>query len=104
MKENKNEIYKDNDFENWKKRWNERLISEGNTIEKSIKLMKTVNPLVIPRNHNIEEALAAAEKNDLKKTNQLLKILANPYLDQEDISNYRSISTSKEKYQTFCGT
>tara|TARA_B110001450_G_scaffold20967_1_gene19044 strand:+ start:226 stop:1674 length:1449 start_codon:yes stop_codon:yes gene_type:complete len=104
MKENKNEIYKDNDFENWKKRWNERLISEGNTIEKSIKLMKTVNPLVIPRNHNIEEALAAAEKNDLKKTNQLLKILANPYLDQEGISNYRSISTSKEKYQTFCGT
>ena len=41
----------------WKKRWEERLKLNNNTPEKFLKLMKTVNPIVIPRNYKVEEAL-----------------------------------------------
>ena len=64
IKEDKD--YENEDFKNWKKRWNERLKTNNNTPEKYLKLMKKVNPLIIPRNHKVEEALEAAEKNNLK--------------------------------------
>ena len=38
-------------------------MNEG-SFEKNLKLMKKTNPLVIPRNHKIEEALEIAEKGD----------------------------------------
>ena len=66
--------------------------------------MKNNNPLVIPRNHKVEEALEAAEKNDLKPLNQLIEILKNPYTQKNDIHDYQIPSNSVEKYQTFCGT
>ena len=66
--------------------------------------MRNNNPLVIPRNHKVEEALEAAEKNDLKPLNQLIEILKNPYTQNNDIYDYQIPSISVEKYQTFCGT
>ena len=66
--------------------------------------MKNNNPLVIPRNHKVEEALEAAEKNDLKHFNQLIEILKNPYTKKNGILDYQIPSNSDEKYQTFCGT
>ncbi len=98
------EKYKDNDFKNWKKRWEERLLTNNNTSEKYIKLMRSVNPLVIPRNYKVEEALEAAEKNNLNPINQLLDILNKPYIEQKNIFNYQSPYFSEKKYKTFCGT
>ena len=66
--------------------------------------MRNNNPLIIPRNHKIEEALKAAEQNNFKPINKIIKILDKPYNDQEEILDYQSPSISKEKYQTFCGT
>ena len=66
--------------------------------------MKKNNPLVIPRNHKVEEALKAAEKDNLKPITKLLEILKNPYLNQANIADYQIPSNSDEKYQTFCGT
>ena len=102
IKEDKN--YKDQVFQNWKKRWNERLKTYNNTSEKCLKLMRSVNPLVIPRNHKVEEALEAAEKKDFKPVTQLVEILNKPYSKQKNILNYQITSNLDEKYQTFCGT
>jgi uncharacterized protein YdiU (UPF0061 family) len=66
--------------------------------------MKKNNPLVIPRNHKVEEALEAAEKNDLKPFTKLVEILKKPYNQKDDIISYQIPSNSDEKYQTFCGT
>ena len=66
--------------------------------------MKTVNPLIIPRNLKVEKALEAAEKDDLKPANRLIKILENPYTQQDNILDYQTPSDLDEKYQTFCGT
>ena len=100
----KDKIFENSDFLNWKKRWEDRLKSENKTSDESIKLMKTSNPLVIPRNHKVEEALKAAEEDNLKPFNQLIEVLKNPYLNQKDIINYQISPRSNENYQTFCGT
>ena len=60
------------------------------------------NPAVIPRNHRVEEALAAAENGDLTVTNNLLAALRNPYKDSEFYSRPTELNSCK--YQTFCGT
>jgi len=97
-------IYKDNDFQNWKKRWQDRLKINNNTTEKYVKLMRSVNPLVIPRNHKVEETLNEANNNNIKPLNKLLEILHKPYIEQKDIIEYQCPNSSSDKYQTFCGT
>ena len=100
----KDKLFDDNDFLNWKKRWEERLSKNNDSPNKYLELMKNNNPLVVPRNHKVEEALEAAEKNDLKPLTQLIGILKDPYTQKNDILDYQIPSNSSEKYQTFCGT
>ena len=98
-------IYSDENFLIWKKRWHERILLNNGSTEKCLDLMKTVNPLVIPRNHMVEKSLLAANNNDLTLFNKLIKILEKPYQNQKDISDYQLPAPfSDQKYQTFCGT
>ena len=102
---NSDEIYKSNDFINWKNEWKKRSELNNSTKEKQSKLMKSNNPIVIPRNHKVEEALAEADKGSLDKMKKLLAILKNPYDNQNNIEEYQTPAPSNnEKYQTFCGT
>ena len=98
------ENYNDNDFQIWKKRWQERLLKNNNKPEKYMKLMRSVNPLVIPRNHMVEEVLIEANNGKTDPLNKLLAVLNSPYSEQKNISRYQAYSDSNEKYQTFCGT
>ena len=100
----KNKLYNDNDFINWKKRWEERLLKNNDNPEKYLKLMRNNNPLIIPRNHKVEEAIRAANQNNLGPIKKILKILEKPYDEQKEINDYQLPSSSNEKYQTFCGT
>ena len=107
MNENiqENKIYNNQGFISWKQQWQERLKLHNNSPEESLKLMRSANPLVIPRNHKVEEALEAANNDDLNPMKNLLKVLEKPYENQEGISEYQSPAPpSNEKYQTFCGT
>ena len=102
---NSHEIYKNNDFINWKNEWKKRSELNNSTKDKQTKLMKSNNPTVIPRNHKVEEALAEADKGNLDKMKKLLTILKNPYVNQNNIEEYQlPAPSSNEKYQTFCGT
>ena len=99
------EIYNNEDFHIWRQRWLDRLKLNNNTPEKYFKLMRSVNPLIIPRNHKVEEVLEAANNNNLKPMKNLLNILEKPYENQNKIFEYQSPAPiSNEKYQTFCGT
>ena len=98
------EIYKNDDFKGWTNEWQKR-IKLNNSSDKHLELMKKTNPLVIPRNQKVEEALADADKGNLETMNKLLKVLSNPYSDQENINEFQKPATiGNEKYQTFCGT
>ena len=101
-------IQKDNNFEDlyfqeWKKRWKNKL-SDNNDLEKSNKLMKSFNPVVIPRNYRVEEVLKASNHNDFKPLNQFLEILKKPYENNSDILNYQIPNKLNNKYKTYCGT
>ena len=99
---NKN-LYNDKDFINWFNDWQKRISRNDSLNEKSLKLMKISNPTIIPRNHKVEEALTAANEDNLEVMNKLLSKLSKPYDDQIDIQDYQSPSNDKN-YQTFCGT
>ena len=100
-----NKIYNNEDFLTWKERWKERLKLNNNTPEKYLSLMKSCNPLIIPRNHKVEEVLESANNNDLTPLKKLIKILENPYEKTKESIDYQSPApASDKKYKTFCGT
>ena len=100
-----NKIYNDENFLTWKERWKERLKLNNNTPEKYLSLMKSVNPLVIPRNHKVEEVLESANNNDLSPLKKLIKVLEKPYEKTKENIDYQSPApASDKKYKTFCGT
>ena len=104
LKEYDNDVYKDNDFQNWKKNWQERLKLNKNNPEKNINLMRTVNPLVIPRNNKVEKALEFAEKGDYSFLKKIITILKEPYELSQDKLDYQNPGPQQKNYQTFCGT
>ena len=104
IKVDQNKKFENINFQNWKKRWQERLKINKSIQEKNMKLMKSVNPLVIPRNHKVEEALEISKKGDFEYVNQLIEVLKEPYSNQKNILEYQIPSNFNESYQTFCGT
>ena len=96
-------IYRYKDFIDRSKNWEKRILINGGSKENSFELMKKNNPIVIPRNHKVEEALEAASNNNLKPMNNLLSILKKPFMKQSNIENFQTPSNNKN-YQTFCGT
>ena len=97
--------YKDEAFITWFDEWKKRSKLNNSSKEKQIELMKKNNPIVVPRNHKVEEALTEANNGSLEGMNKLNDILKNPYSNKEDIAEYQvPAPTTNEKYQTFCGT
>jgi serine/tyrosine/threonine adenylyltransferase len=67
--------------------------------------MDRVNPVYIPRNHLVEEALAAGTSGDLGPFEQLLVAVGAPYHTRPGLSRYAEPAPSDfGGYQTFCGT
>lgn len=67
--------------------------------------LRRVNPLVIPRNHKVEEALQAAEKGDLAPFHALLAQVTDPFRDAPGSEAYALPAPSGfGDYVTFCGT
>jgi uncharacterized protein YdiU (UPF0061 family) len=98
-------IFKVEDFKKWQERWNKRLKINNTPEGKYFDLMRSTNPIIIPRNHKVEEALKAANENNFEHFHNLLKVLKSPYKSNADLSEYQKPAPqTDEKYQTFCGT
>lgn len=104
-KEEATEMYNSEDFKSWYTLWQDRLTRQQETKEKSHKLMKSSNPVVIPRNHRVEEALEAANNGDLNVMEKLMNVLLKPFEHSKDQEEYATLPPATScKYQTFCGT
>jgi len=68
--------------------------------------MRAANPVLIPRNHKVEEALQAATRHgDFEPFLALLEALARPYQDRPGIQALQAPPRPEERVrQTFCGT
>ncbi len=95
------EEFEDSDFVLWKKNWKERVNNND-----CLNIMKKTNPILIPRNYLVEEALTEAEtEGKFTKFNELIVVLSKPY-EQSDIDEKYSKTPQiqAEPYKTFCGT
>jgi uncharacterized protein YdiU (UPF0061 family) len=99
----------------WLARWRARCASEDAGAPHDAKIagserakaMRSVNPRIIPRNHRVEEALAAAsDQDDLVPFQRLLDALRRPYDDADELAPYAEPAPAAVTagYRTFCGT
>jgi len=97
---------KPDECDGWLKQWRERLLKESSEDAKRQAMMQAVNPAYIPRNHQIEAAIRAAEDhNDFSVFHDLHDVLQNPYEIQAGKDRYLLPPRLEEVVQqTFCGT
>ena len=101
----KGECYERDDFKEWYARWQVRLTKNTEPLESSLSLMRSNNPVLIPRNHRVEQVLDAATNGDLQPLEDLLAVLQEPYNYRRDLKSYQLPPKPEEKVcQTFCGT
>lgn len=99
-------LFESPEFKEWYELWQSRLERQKESKDDAYKLMKNNNPVIIPRNHRVEEALEAAVKNgDYSVMEKLLQALANPYEYSQEQADYCTPpAPSNRPYRTFCGT
>jgi len=84
-------------FDEWLTRWR--------ALSPDADAMDRVNPVYIPRNHLVEEALAAATGGDLDPLQRLLDAVSTPYDERAGLKRYAEPAPEDfGKYRTFCGT
>lgn len=100
------ELFGKNGFEQWYEKWKTRLENQQVSEEFIKQLMQKSNPVVIPRNHRVEEALDAAVNNeDYSVLNNLLSVISHPYDYKADYMDYTTLPPDTSgPYKTFCGT
>lgn len=86
--------------------WQKRLSEQSADFREAQKLMRQHNPMVIPRNHYVEEVIKECEQNgktDLAE--KFLKVLRSPYEMLAHTPDFQDPPADGDKdYKTFCGT
>jgi serine/tyrosine/threonine adenylyltransferase len=84
-------------FDSWLARWR--------AVDPDADGMDRVNPVYIPRNHLVEEALTAAAEGDLVPVDRLLEAVTSPYDERPGLERYADPAPQDfGVYRTFCGT
>jgi serine/tyrosine/threonine adenylyltransferase len=93
-------------FDTWAQRWKKRMEQDGVSAETSAQSMDRVNPIYIPRNHKVEEVLAAAtNQQDMTPFSKLLAVLSHPFDEITGNEAYAEPApVTNRPYRTFCGT
>ena len=97
-------------LDRWLERWRARCAAEdaGTDADRTrAASMRRVNPWLIPRNHRVEEALAAAsDEGNLEPFEQLLDALREPYVEDPALARYAEPAPREfmSEFRTFCGT
>ncbi len=99
-------FFKSNDFKIWYEMWRARLKVQDPSLGCPVETMKKHNPVIIPRNHQVEKALElASQEGDYTLYNDLLKALSKPYdYDGVNEAYMEQAESSDRPYRTFCGT
>jgi len=74
-------------------------------LQPDAELMDSVNPAYIPRNHLVEEALAAGTEGDVAPLRRLLEAVTDPFTERAGLERYMEAAPEEfGSYTTFCGT
>jgi uncharacterized protein YdiU (UPF0061 family) len=89
-------------FDAWADRWRAGLSPDGQAVAAA---MDRVNPVYVPRNHRVEEALTAATGGDLEPFGRLLEVLARPFEERPGLEAYVGPAPAGcGPHVTYCGT
>lgn len=94
----------------WLARWRERCARDDQarpgSADDRAQRMRNVSPWLIPRNHRVEEALAAATEGDMAPFERLLAALRHPFDERAEFADLAEPAPAAVTagYQTFCGT
>jgi serine/tyrosine/threonine adenylyltransferase len=89
----------------WLVHWQERAKREGSSANQREQVMLQANPLFIPRNHRVEEAIAAATAGNLQPFERLRTVLQRPFDEQPEEQELATPPGDEQwGYRTFCGT
>jgi uncharacterized protein YdiU (UPF0061 family) len=93
-------------LEHWTPRWRAELQAQGRDPLAAAEQMDRVNPLYIPRNERVEEALAAATGGDIEPLQRLVQVVTDPYEARPGLERYAepASATFAGNFRTFCGT
>jgi len=94
-------------YDAWEIKWRARLAGEPQDEATRRAAMQAVNPVYIPRNHKVEEALAAAiQEDDYGPFERLIAVLARPFEERPGLEAYAAPQSVDEarRYKTYCGT
>lgn len=87
----------------WLDSWRARLVDVDR--DEALALMRRSNPVIIPRNHRIEEAIEAGNEGDFGPFHRLNDALQHPFESRSEYAEYESAPTPDEVVRaTFCGT
>ena len=94
------------ELQTWYQTWRDRVRAQSGGETAALNLMKRSNPVYIPRNHLVEEALSAASgKGDFDPLFKLSDILREPYAWRSGMEYYEEPGpVDSGPYRTFCGT
>ncbi|MGM0784172.1 MAG: protein adenylyltransferase SelO [Pseudomonadota bacterium] len=92
-------------IESWLPCWRQRLASEAVTAHEIVARLEAANPLYIPRNHQVQAVIDAAEQDDFGPFETLREVLAAPFSEQSGREVYAQPAEPAERVlRTFCGT
>ena len=89
-------------FDAWAARWKAELVGDHAAIADA---MDRVNPIYIPRNAQVEDALAFATAGDLGPVHRLVEVVSDPFTERPGLEAYAAPAPREDgPYRTFCGT
>jgi serine/tyrosine/threonine adenylyltransferase len=89
----------------WLGEWRADLARRGIETAQAVRRMRSVNPVVIPRNHQIEAVIEAGNDGDFEPFHRLHAALREPYAERPENAEYQRAPRPDEEVQaTFCGT
>ena len=81
------QVKEEEKIKEWLSNWKLTIKELNLDLEEMVKKMDSINPIYIPRNHNVDKAIKAAYKDNLEPMNELLEALKNPFEENKKYSH-----------------
>ena len=89
----------------WLEEWKAVVSIESDDVNTLVSNLNKINPVYIPRNHQIQDVIDQAYNNDFSKMLEMVEVIKNPFNDKEEYISYKEGPSDEQKVQrTFCGT
>ncbi len=102
LSSNYQNLFAYNGFNPFLTKWEKRISKYDETMVKTT--MQKHNPVIIPRNLVLEDALSKASKGDMDEFNSLLHLLKDPYNYDATIPKKYTTPNITTNFVTYCGT